>query len=265
MPRSVNPRTLFHLVPTNQAARGAVLHPDNTRFVSPSAAVNEPGLEIGFHVPSIPSGRVITRLGRDADLILRERPISAVHIAFEIHPETLVVLLSVRSKNSSSVRAASLGHRKQIIDGDCVMVYGQDYTVTIGPYEFRLKWQKGKSKEEIQLLREFTIKEYRYSLRILQDVRSRDRPTEFDESELHTWHNTRLHTAKNPLFLEAEGVPRVLIGQGNFGKVYRAVDLASGHPFAVKVVMLDKYPNIERARAALHREVKTLERLKHVR
>jgi hypothetical protein len=78
MARDISRNTLFHLVPLNQTARDSVLHPDNTRFVS-SSAINdnrghsEPGLEIGFHVPRIPGGYVITRLGRNADLILRER------------------------------------------------------------------------------------------------------------------------------------------------------------------------------------------------
>jgi hypothetical protein len=37
MARDPSRNTLFHLVPLNQAARNTLLHPDNTRFVSPSA------------------------------------------------------------------------------------------------------------------------------------------------------------------------------------------------------------------------------------
>ena len=264
MIRPVNATTLFHLVPANEAAHDALLHPDNSRFVSASAAKgqlgrSEPGLEIGFHVPSISSGRVITRIGRDADLILPGRPISKVHVAFEIHPETLVVLLSVRSKHLSSVKVASLKSEEQKLDGDCVIIYGQDYRITIVSYEFELIWREIKSP------RDLAIQGYKHSLERLQDVRSRDLPTEFDESKVYTWYDTRLHTARKGLFREAEGVPRVLIGRGQFGEVFRTVDLESGNPLAVKVVRLDRYTDVEQARAALHREVKALERLKHVR
>lgn len=266
MARNINASTLFHLVPANQAADDALLHPDNRRFVSLCAAKDKLGLEIGFHVPSTPSGRVITRLGRNADVILRERAVSAVHVAFEIHPETLVVLLSVRSKQSSSVTIANpKTPTKQESDGDCVIVYGQDYRISIVSYVFELIWREVEATEAVKLLRELAIRGYRNSLQRLQDVRSRDLPTEVAESELHTWHNTRLHTARKALFREAEGEARVHIGEGQFGQVFRAVDFASGNPFAVKVVKLDNYTNVEQARSALHREVKVLERLKHVR
>ena len=211
MTQNVNANTLFHLVPANEAAHDALLHPDNSRFVSASAnqmGQSEPGLEIGFHVPSISSGRVITRIGRDADLILPKRPISKVHVAFEIHPETLVVVLSVRSKHLSSVKVASSKSKKQEIDGDCVIVYGQKYHITIVSYEFELIWRK------VESLRDLAIQGYQHSLERLQYVRSRDLPTEFDESELYTWYNTRLHTARKGLFREAKGEPRVLIGRG---------------------------------------------------
>jgi hypothetical protein len=138
MAPSANSKTLFHLVPTNDEARDALLHPDNRRFVSTSATKAQ-GLEVGFHVPSMPRGRVITRLGRDADLVLRGRSVSAVHVAFEIHPETLVVLLSIRSKHASSVTISDeLSEEPQTIKGDCVVVYGTTYTISIASFAFRL-------------------------------------------------------------------------------------------------------------------------------
>src|SRR3569833_2440059 len=102
MERPTNPKTLFHLVPKNELARAALAHPDNARFVSPSAG-GDLGLEVGFHVPSPPSGYVITRLGRNADLILKHRTASTDHFAFEINPETNLIRLSVRSKIATSV------------------------------------------------------------------------------------------------------------------------------------------------------------------
>ncbi|KAL2175261.1 kinase-like domain-containing protein [Thermothelomyces heterothallicus CBS 202.75] len=262
MARNVNSSTLFHLVPDNDAAREALLHPDNSRFVS-NTHTELQGLEVGFHVPSVPKGRVITRVGRDADLILRGRTVSAVHVAFEIHPETLVVLLSVRSKHSSSVTISSdFSEAKQKIQGDCVLVYGTSYRISIVSYNFLLIWRDLGS---VEALRQLAIEGYQISLQRIQTIRSRDLPTDGDSSELHSWHNTRLHTARRILFREAEGAPRELIGEGTFGAVYRAVDLESGNPFAVKVVKLHAYGAryVEQARAAVHREMKTLEYLKH--
>lgn len=266
MAPNINASTLFHLVPLNQTARDALLHPDNCRFVSPIAIGDdrrqgELGLEIGFHVPSIPAGHVIARLGRNADLILRERPVSAVHIAFEIHPQTLVTLLSVQSKQSSTVKVTALTNQQHEVDGDCVIVYGQNYTIQIVSYYFELVW---RNIGTVESLRALVLREYRNSLQRLQTVRSRHLPTDFS-SELHTWHNTRLQKARRVFFREAEGEPRVLIGCGQFGDVYQAVDLESGNAIAVKVIKLECYPDVENARAALHREIKALVSLKHVR
>jgi hypothetical protein len=202
----------------------------------------------------------MARLGRNADLILKQRNISAVHVSFELHPETLVVLLSVRAKRSSSV---VVKHRdagkEETVEGDCVLGYGKKYDIQIAGYRFRLKWRDPDSTS----LRELATREYQRALTDQANARSRYLPTEAD-SEAHTWHNTRIHTARRILFREADGNPRARIGGGQFGVVYRAVDFESGNAFAVKVIQLDQYPDPEHARAVAHREVKALQRLKHV-
>jgi hypothetical protein len=203
----------------------------------------------------------MARLGRDADLILQQRNVSGVHVSFEIHPETLVVLLSSRTKRTSSVVVIPMDGPSERIDGDCVLSYGAEYNIVIAGYNFSLKWRRGTA----QSLRELSIREYTEALKrqAQGNVRSRYLPTEAD-SEAHTWHNTRIHTAQRPLFQEAKGAQRVRIGGGEFGKVYRVVDDLTGNSFAVKVLLLDKCANLEDARSRAHREVKALERLKHV-
>ncbi|OAA63346.1 Protein kinase-like domain protein [Niveomyces insectorum RCEF 264] len=278
--------TLFHLVPANEVARGAIDHPDNKLFVS-SSKDGRLGLEVGFHVSSIARGHVIARLGRNADLILREstseQPMSAIHAAFEINPETQHVLLVVRSKRISSVRFSVLKPETDAEDaenepnvaseepkdtemeiiGDGVVLYGQDYEIKIASYDFNLLWRKisaaSKNSDALKLL---AIQGYNKSLERLQYVRSRDRPTEIVGSEALSWHMTRLDTAKRPLFQDIEHL-RVHMGMGNFGTVFKAVDQAQGYTFAIKVVNLDKDDNVEASRALLHREVKVMERLKH--
>lgn len=266
MAQSPNHNTLFHLVPLNDIAHEALCHPDNQRFVSLafSDARKQPelGLEVGFHVASVP-GRVIARLGRNGDLILQRRSVSAVHIAFEMHPDTLVVLLSVRAKRMSSVKVKCKGNNNEeedeVIEGDCVICYGKEYEITFVGYGFRLVWRQTESEP----LRTLAVQDYQRALQQQANIRSRDLPTETD-SDVHTWHNTRIHTAQRILFREATAVPRVVIGKGEFGAVYRAVDLESGHVFAIKVIRLKNYRNMEQARAVAHREVKALQKLKHV-
>lgn len=140
MAREPHPQTLFHLVPTSQVVRDALLHPDNKGYVSSSQ--DDLGLEVGYHVPAIPRGHVITRLCRSGDLILREskpgQALSGVHVAFQINPSTHLMRLSVRSKRISSVTFAVLAEGpnqdcdeaelgQEQITGDGVILYGINY------------------------------------------------------------------------------------------------------------------------------------------
>jgi hypothetical protein len=101
------------------------------------------------------SGRVITRLGRDGDLIVGGANVSRVHIAFEVHPITLAVLLSVRStlphagvqvqpteRDEPEGKAQTVGEKRSLealaVYGDCVIVYNQDYQITFSSLIFQL-------------------------------------------------------------------------------------------------------------------------------
>ncbi|KAI1274628.1 kinase-like protein [Xylaria sp. FL0933] len=276
-----HPKTLFHLVPANQVAYEALSHPDNKRFVSSTKKRGKFGLEVGYHVPSTAGGHVITRIGRNADLILRQSslgpPMSGVHVAFEINPATELVILSVRSKQSSSVRFAPISSQdggedeeeeetqgpqqrsgdtaEENIMGDGVILYGQDYKIFIASYEFKLRWWDKSAKT-------LALQGYRESLQRVQDIRSRDRPTEIDKSDALSWHMTRLNTAKASLFKDIPHL-RERQGEGTYGIVYKGFDQASGNPFVIKVIKLEKYGNIEAARALVHREIKIMEKLHH--
>ena len=276
MASKTNASTLFHLVPTNQDSCDALSHPDNKRFVSPSSDEGKLGLEIGYHVPSVPGGHIITRLGRNSDLILREtnpgKPVSAVHVSFEINPATHLVLLSARSKYTASVSfkveqkdAEDGPEQEQEITGDGVILYGQNYELTIASYTFILVWRNLSNDKAAHpdLLKTLAIQGYQASVQQWQDVKSRDRPTRYDNSEVRSWHFTRLRTAKEPAFDDIEEL-RQEIGSGGFGTVFKAFDRITGHAFAIKVVDLAKHQNVDAARALLHGEIKAMEGLHHV-
>lgn len=106
MPEDPHQQTLFHLIPNNDLANIAVQDRVNGRFLTRSR-LGPHGLEVGYHVSSIPGGQVIARLGRGGDLRLPDDPsVSKVHVTFEVNPATELIILSVRSKLISTVKFA---------------------------------------------------------------------------------------------------------------------------------------------------------------
>ncbi len=262
---------LFHLVPLNNTGFESLSHPNNRNFVS-EAAANKLGLGVGFHVSRI-HGHVITRLGRNpdvSDLILERGNVSGQHVAFEMHPETLLVLLSVRTTQQGSVRIMALecdqegaegqAAAGEALNGDYVLTYGQQYQIDLADYSFRLVWRYSDPTP----MKELAVTQYIAAQQKACDVRPCDRPTEIGPGT-RTYHNTRPYTARQNQVEEKPGHTRELVGKGRFGEVYSTVALNSNEPFAVKVIQLKKYPEPEVALASAHREIKVLERLrKHV-
>lgn len=115
------------------------------------------------------------RLGlRDSDVAenrasLRPLPplaallMSTVHVSFELNPATHLVLLSVRSKYTASIKFSVKKEKKpgsrqkenntesnpkngpeqeEEITGDGVILYGQNYKLTIASYTFNLVWRE---------------------------------------------------------------------------------------------------------------------------
>lgn len=283
-PPAANKNTLFHLIPTNRPAFEALNLNDNRRFVSPSFYEGSPlGLEVGYHVPKTPHGHVITRLGRSADLILRQSPkdpMSNVHVAFEINPSTHLIVLSLRSKRILSVTFSVLNRLSgddgddgeqveevEQITGDGVITYGINYKISIASSTFKLVWRECSSKyqDNIEALKSLALAGYQDSKERFQDLASCERPTEYDNSEALSWHLTRLNTTKRPPFEEIEST-REEMASGAFGCVYKVTDRVSGNKFAIKKIKLkpDGKGGIEKARASVHREVKIMQRLEHV-
>ncbi|CAH0002326.1 unnamed protein product [Clonostachys byssicola] len=180
--RSPHQQTLFHLIPINEKARAALDHPDNSQFVSTTSKGD--GLEVGYHVPSISRGDVITSLGRDADLILNQSQYSR-HVDFQLNKDVRKVMLRVLSKDKSSVSVdpcAGVGDRHMggvttpqlarpskstprlatrrddwddsddwVDRRDYGLVYGQSYLIDICGYRFWLIWVE-KNPEQLQAL-----------------------------------------------------------------------------------------------------------------
>lgn len=278
--------TLFHLVPRNKEALDALAEPGNARFVSTSAN-GDLGLEVGFHVPSLSRGHIITELGRDADLSLPKSS-SAVQVAFEVHPVTSVVMLYVRTKRSWSVTVEECPKRsesesskdsddeygkydnhdkhdedwkdKQLVakSGDCAIIYGTEYLLNVASYEFRLVWRAGEGPDKTTSLEKLTMAGYKDSM------------ARYDPLTQPSWPETRApcQTPKELVLQEARS-SRVQLNGADSPKpvhVYRSVEAATGYFIAVKEVLLKEFGlDMEKGRARVHKEVKLLEKLSHVR
>ncbi|KAK1499308.1 mutagen sensitive-59 [Colletotrichum cuscutae] len=288
-----NAKTLFHLVPRNAVARDALALPDNRPFVS-TASNRQLGLEVGFHVPST-GGYVITRLGRKGDLVLTRNtvsePMCREHVAFEFEESTKLVHLSVRSKKQ--VPTVSVGLLLQdsgihldaardprrgfeddtpdnkIVDGEAVILYGQNYNIQISSYSFALIWRiildtPNNNNQRLAELAEATCKQ---SLSLLKVMGSRDMPTGAELSELVSHRITRPRTSKQAVVRE-DKTRRRQIGEGAFGKVYMNQDQETSAWIAIKVIQLRKFFKVDgfdinRARAIFHRELRVMQSTNH--
>jgi hypothetical protein len=229
------------------------------------------GLEIGFHVPSCSCGPVITRLGRNTDLTLLDC-FSDVHLAFEMQPETYFVMLSVRTDRAASVivEADSGGEAGTAISGNCAIMYGEQYTITIASYWFRLVWRDiegvhPRDPTRALRLKRLAMDSYRDAIERWKAAGPPDQP--ISEPPSHPGYNTRAHSAAPVSVKEAPG-SRELIDRGVFGYAYKAVDAGTGYYFAIKMVDLSAQQEgaatAEVVRSALRREISILERLSHV-
>lgn len=201
-------------------------------------------------------GRVVARLGRDADLILPGKNISRVHVAFEVHPVSRKILLWVCAERMESVTIKPGGFRK---DGDfrqLALEPGTKYDIRIGgsiqPFRFKLQWL-----QDAPSVRQCVDAGFRTAQTRAMNLRWVKTEDEND-SELRSWYNIILPSgAKVSVRAVIQGRK---LGAGTFGNVHKATDVDLGHIIAVKVVK----PETIRDKAHLHREVKTMQTLKHV-
>lgn len=182
-----------------------------------------------------------------------------------MNQQTHLIVLSVRTKRVSTVTVALPNENGEQVSGDCALVYGQEYVITIASYVFKLVWRhvEGRAPARAEALRRFAVAGYKDSLERLKDVKSCDLSIP-ETSTPNSWYMTRLQSAKEPLVIEDPKI-RIPVGSGAFGAVFKTVDKRSGNLFAVKLVDLNRESDKEEARARLHREIKILEGLSHVR
>ncbi|KAK8021991.1 kinase [Apiospora rasikravindrae] len=139
---SPEPRTLFHLVPTNEPGYDALFR--NYRLLSrsrlkESTGRSRMGLEIGYHVPKAAQNHDIVQLGRNADIVLPDDTLSPVHAVFELCPSSYRIFLRNRSSQVSSVMCEPISAQEVTAEEGHIR-YSESYRLIIGSCAFELVW-----------------------------------------------------------------------------------------------------------------------------
>jgi len=259
-----HPRALFSLEPLNDRARDVVTNPNNSHLVSalPDGVL---ALDIGFHIRS-QSRNTLAMLGRNnADIIVQGSSIARSQCSFEIDdPDTGVVMLYDRS--NSQTTQVSGGNAKPFEPGRTRrIVVANDVNTEIGMggiacdlVRFKLRWH--------DLYKLGTVKNIKNQEGLIcsQEENPRFART-VDEmpTVLPSQRATRLHTpGERQLRMRyAEGYQ---LGSGQFGTVYKAIDVDSGKVMAVKVIKRPLLGWEADAWQRVKREVEILARISHV-
>ena len=277
MPRSQpHSLALFSLTPVsgNKRAEAVVAHPTNAHNIS-ALSDGRLALDVGFHLRGKSSPTLAT-LGRgvDVDIFVEGSNISKLQCLFEIDLDTGVVMFHDRSNaNRSQVFGKNAkpfeperGTRKVLVQQglNTVIGMGGEWCDLI---QFDLEWHQNP----LQTVE--TIKRYEaFSCDRIENPRLAitidEAPTEGPSRRI-----TRVHTPHarglRPLKVRYVHTIGGLLGSGQFGKVYKVIDVDSGKFVAVKMIEQPTRKSEQEAWRisiydALKREVEILSAIHHV-
>ncbi|KAI1956311.1 hypothetical protein LOZ58_006388 [Ophidiomyces ophidiicola] len=230
MPRPCHPQALFSLVPLGDRAHDVLQHPDNSHLVSTftlDSGEQLHGIDIGFHIESS-SHCTLATLGRSgADITVDGSSISRIQCSFEVHNKSGVILLYDRSHSmttqisgENTLQFAPERSRRVVLTASMKAILGFG-GVRCDLYRFKLMWHKSSMSTEENV---------GGRLQNLRLARTEDEPT-----DALSYRLTRIHTPKKdePALKYSKNV---VLGEGKFGKVWKAIDLRSGGFIAVKAI-----------------------------
>ncbi|KAL8313322.1 hypothetical protein RB593_007485 [Gaeumannomyces tritici] len=267
--RPINPDTLFHLVPKNLFAKGALYQKDNNRYASQSGD-GQLGLEVGFHVPANLYSCGIITLGTHGDLMLTSRwdsflfvtglrlltipPFSTardvivrIHAAFEYDTESHLIFL-VDLSGPAAGSPVRLGEHSDFgnisppppITQPKHITYGIEYTVWVASLEFKLVWRtlSGEIGANSNLLAQLALDSYKRFKARRKRARSPDCPTEPETQGFDSRDNAPLRPAKMPRLDDVVELRQELTGadKSAFGLIYQTVDMHTGRVVVLKKV-----------------------------
>ncbi|KAJ5158879.1 uncharacterized protein N7500_008530 [Penicillium coprophilum] len=254
---------LFSLKPLNKQAQKVVNHPLNQHLTS-KLPDGTTVLDIGFQIRSR-SQRTIATLGRaDADIFVEGTAISRLQCSFEIEPTTNVILLYDRSN----------GQTTQLFGEDAVpFEHGRLRRVVIQK-DMNSRMSMGGGSVQFEFI---WYQDFAKTTAIIKDRESMTNGCEEDprlaltadgvESGSPSQMQTRIHTP-GPRQLRMRYMKCGRLGAGQFGTVYKALNLDTGRFLAVKIIQKPEDASKDASwkqslRYALKREVETLSRISH--
>jgi len=268
-----HPLALFSLFPYdgNERAKRLVPHPNNNHNVS-TLSDGTLALDVGFHLRG-KSSKTLATLGRgvDADIYVEGSGISRVQCSFEIDLDTGVVMLYDRSfANSTQVFGENATPFERERDQRKILVQkGLNTIIGMGGerrdlVQFKLEWHQDPTQTAE------TIKDY--DTLPCGRVENPRLARTVDEAltELPSRRETRPHTpGQRQLKMRYVEVVEGKLGSGQFGTVYKVINVDSGRFMAVKILEQPlRKSKQEDWRISLYyafkREVETLSNISHV-
>lgn len=262
MSYSFRPCELFTLVSLNDRARKVVNDPYNSHLRSPLPN-GEFGIYIG-HVRSI-SPNVLATMGRDADIMVQENTIGRVQCSFEMeNPSKGVIMLHDMSRYRSTQVfgehavpfEASRNPRRVVVTREVNTILGMGGHLK-NLIQFSLLWHV---RDRTGITDKTSIFE--------PDPRGRENPRlarTLDEAPtvVPSRYMTRINTPGSHS-LRVRYIKGSQLGSGQFGTVYKALDVDSGTMMAVKIIQRPQCGWKDDSWNRMKREVETLAKISHV-
>lgn len=276
MPRPrPHPLALFSLRPHPESdrAKDVVAHPSNSHLVSISPIDGALALDIGFHIRS-KSCDTLATLGRhDTDIILEGSSMGRVQCSFEIDFDTGVVMLYDRSNGQTTQVSGENATpfewgrlRRVVVQEKLNTILGMG-GVGCHLVQFELEWHQDPT-QVVKKIKNHEAQPYgrEENPRLARTVD--EAPTDVPsprESRTHTPHKP----GQRQLKMRYVRVGDNKIGSGQFGVVYKVIDVDSGKLMAVKIMQrpagISKQEEWRKSlNYALKREVETLSTISHV-
>ncbi|KAK1754090.1 serine/threonine protein kinase [Echria macrotheca] len=255
--RQRHPHAIFTLYPQSPSAHVVVEDTANAHLVSYNPQIERYGIDVG--ISGACSHQTLETLGRatDVGIHIPIRAISRLQCSFEINDESKAIILYDRSsEGTTEVYAWNQGKVCPFDDRRPrrVLVAPQlNELISMGHgdglVKFRLIWWK---KDARGLKSSYLVPNPNLA-----------RTYDIAETEKSSRPRTRIHTGGNKLIRYFENGQ---IGTGKFGVVYKAINVDTGKPMAVKVISRPKQATGHDGDAfflAVKNEVETLQRLVH--
>ncbi|KAH8669292.1 kinase-like domain-containing protein [Ilyonectria robusta] len=260
MPRpEPHPLALFSLVPLNERANAVLAHQSNQHLVS-WLKDGTLALDVG-HIRPMSGGNVtLATLGRNGDVIVEGSSIAKIQCSFEIEIDTKVIMFYDRSHAQTSqvfgdnATPFEYGRLRKVVVQEKVNTIISMGGVGRNLVQFELKWhcRPDDTMERVKDRESGPLAENPRLARTIDEI----------DTVLPSRRETRIHTPGLQMPKTRYATIGDSLGSGQFGIVYKAVNLDTGKLMAVKIMERPAGP-AQQEWMKLKREVEILSRISH--